>query len=130
MDSPWTTFAPADANREYMALLSYLPLNKYRAIPGFFRFSFQIQKQLRSTPGIIGYSLRAKIFARDFWTLSVWADQKSLMDFVARIPHGEAMKAMVPHMGPTKFTHWKVSGSSLPLHWEEAMQRSQQGAKT
>jgi len=55
MDSPWFTFGAADANCEYLALLSYLPLNKYSAVPGFFRFSIQIQKQLRSTPGIIGY---------------------------------------------------------------------------
>ena len=129
MDSPWITFAPADANREYLALLSYLPL-KYRAVPGFLRFSFQIQKQLRGTPGIIGYSLRAKVLSRNFRTLSVWEDQKTLMDFVAKIPHGEAMKAMAPHMGQTKFTQWKVAGSSLPLRWEEAMQRSQQGAQT
>src|SRR5882672_7014337 len=128
MDSPCITFAPADTNCEYLALLSYLPLNKYSAIPGFFRFSIQIQKQLRSTPGIIGYTLRAKILSRNFWTLSVWEDQKTLMDFLAKIPHGEAMKAMAPHMGRTKITQWKVAGSSLPLSWDEAMQRSQQGA--
>ena len=104
MDSPWITFAPADAHREYHALLSYLPLNKYSAVPGFFRFSFQIQKQLRSTPGVIGCALRAKILSRNFWTLSVWEDQKALMEFVAKIPHGEAMRAMTAHMGSSRFT--------------------------
>ncbi len=128
MDSPWITFAPADAHREYFALLSYLPLNKYAAVPSFFRFSFQIQKQLRSTPGAIGYALRANVFSRNFWTLSVWEDQEALMDFVAKNPHVEAMRAMTAHMGPTKFTQWKVAGSSLPLSWNEAMQRSQPGA--
>ncbi len=128
MDSTWITFTPVDANREYLALLSYLPLNKYSAVPGFFRFLLQIQKQLRSTPGVVGYALRAKILSRNFWTLSVWQDQKTLTEFVAKIPHGEAMKAMTPHMGPTKFTQWKVAGSSLPLSWDQAMQRSQPGA--
>ena len=128
MDSPWITFAPVDAHREYLALLSYLPLNKYSAVLGFFRFSLQIQKQLRSTPGVIGYSLRAKMLSRNFWTLSVWEHQKALTEFVATIPHGEAMRAMTPLMGPTKFTQWKVVGSSLPLSWNEAMQRSQPGA--
>jgi quinol monooxygenase YgiN len=128
MDSPWITFAPADAHREYLALLSYLPLKKYSAVPSFFRFTFKIQKQMRAAPGAIGYSLRAKILRRNFWTLSVWEDQKALKDFVAKIPHAEAMRAMTPHMGPTKFTQWKVVGSSLPLSWNEAMQRSQPGA--
>ena len=127
MDSPWIKFAAPDRNREYLVLLSYLPLNKYRAIPAFLNFTFQIQKQLRTTPGIMGYSLRAKPLSRNFWTLSVWADEQTLMDFVAKVPHGQAMRAMMPHMGPTKFTKWQVSGSALPLRWEEAMQRSKRG---
>jgi quinol monooxygenase YgiN len=130
VDSPWFTFVPPDANRDYVALLSYLPLNKYRAIPAFLRFSFQIQKQLRGTPGVIGYSLRAKALNRNFWTLSVWEDQQALMDFVAKNPHGDAMRAMTLHMGRTKITQWKVAGSSLPLSWKEAMRHSQQGAQT
>jgi quinol monooxygenase YgiN len=130
MDSPWIEFATPDTNREYFALLSYLPLNKYRAIPTLLKFLFQIQKQLRATPGIIGYSLRAKPLSRNFWTLSAWTDEKQLMDFVAKLPHGQAMKAMMPHMGPTKFTRWKVLGSALPLRWEEAMKRSQIGEQS
>jgi hypothetical protein len=126
MDSPWRTLAPADKNREYIALLSYLPLKKYRVIPRFIRFSFQIQKQLRATPGVIGYSLRAKVISRNFWTLSVWENEKALMEFVAKAPHGEAMKAMIPQMGPSITTRWKVNGSALPVSWEEAMKRSQQ----
>lgn len=124
MDSPWKTLVPADKTSEYIALLSYLPLKKYRAIPRFLQFSFQIQKQLRDTPGVIGYSLRAKLVSRDFWTLSVWENEKALRDFVAKVPHGEAMKAMIPHMGPSKFTQWKVNASALPLRWEEAIKRS------
>jgi len=124
MDSPWRTLAPAASNREYIALLSYLPLKRYRAIPRFLQFSFQIQKQLRDTPGVIGYSLRAKLISRNFWTLSAWEDEKALMDFVAKIPHAEAMKAMIPHMGSSKFTQWRVNASALPLRWEEAIKRS------
>jgi quinol monooxygenase YgiN len=130
MDSPWITFRKADANREYLALVSYLPLNKYRAVPSFLRFSFQIQKQLRATPGVVGYSLRAKLITRNFWTLSAWEDQQALIDFVSKVPHGEAMKAMAPHMGQPTFTQWKVVGSALPLRWDEAIQRSHQGVHT
>jgi hypothetical protein len=127
MDTPWIKFATPDTNREYFALLSYLPLNKYRAIPAFLKFSFQVQKQLSAAPGIIGYSFRAKVFSRNFWTLSVWTDEKPLMDFVAKFPHGQAMKAMMPHMGPTKFIKWTVLGSVLPLRWEDAIEKSKKG---
>lgn len=130
MDSRWKMLVPADRTREYIALLSYLPLRRYRAIPRFLQFSLRIQKQLRDTPGVIGYSFRAKLISRNFWTLSVWENEQSLMDFVTRIPHGEAMKAMIPHMGPTKFTQWKVNASALPLRWEEAIKRSLQERQT
>ncbi len=130
MDSPWIKFAAPDTNREYFALLSYLPLNKYRAIPAFLKFTFQIQRQLGATPGILGYSLRAKPLSRNFWTLSAWENEQVLKDFVVKLPHGQAMKTMTPHMGPTKFTKWKVLGSGLPLRWEEAMERSQKGDRS
>jgi len=128
--SPWKVLATTEKNREYIALLSYLPLNKYRAIPRFIRFSTQIQKQLRSTPGVIGYALRAQVLSRNFWTLSVWEDETALMDFVSRIPHGEVMKALAHDMGRTKITQWKVAGSALPLRWDEVVQRSHQGVQT
>jgi hypothetical protein len=127
MDSPWQTLKPADADREYLALLSYLPLKTYWAIPAFLRFTFQIQKQLRGTPGISGYSLRAKPMSRQFWTLSAWDSETALMDFITKVPHSQAMKALLPHMGPTNFTRWKVPGSALPVKWEEAMQLSKKG---
>jgi hypothetical protein len=130
MDSTWKTFGPPEKSREYFALLSHLPLNRYRAIPSFLLFSSQIQRQLRTTPGVVGYSLRAKFLSRNFWTLSAWADEKALTDFVAKIPHERAMQAMMPHLGPTNFTKWKVLGSALPLRWEEAMQRSKKEEPT
>src|SRR5260370_38480679 len=130
LDSPWLKFGTPDKRREYFALLSLLPLKKCRSIPTFLKYLFQIQKQLRATPGVIGYSLRAKVLSRNFWTLSAWADEETLMDFVAKIPHAQAMKAMVPHMGPTKFTKCKVLGTGLPLRWEEPMERSQQGERS
>lgn len=126
MDSPWQTLAPVDRNGEYLALLSYLPLRAYSKIPGFLRFTLQIQRQLRGSPGAIGYSMRAKLLSRKFWTLSVWENQRALMDFVAKIPHGEVMKALAPHMGATKFTQWKVPGSAVPIRWDDALRRELQ----
>jgi hypothetical protein len=129
MDMHWVALAQADADREYLALLSYLPLKTYRGIPSFFRFTFQILKQMRATPGAMGFSLRAKIIARNFWTLSAWKDEQALRDFVMKLPHAAAMKTVRPYMGATNFTQWKVTGAALPLYWEDAMRRSQQGAQ-
>jgi hypothetical protein len=126
MDMPWKDLAPAERAREYFALLSYLPLRSYSKIPLFFKFTLQIQRQLRETPGAIGYSLRAKPFGRKFWTLSVWESERALMDFVSKLPHGEVMRALSPHMGATKFNNWKLLGSAIPPHWNDAIRRAGQ----
>ncbi len=114
MDTPWKALAPVKQDREYLALLSYLPLRSYSKLPRFFQFTFQIQRQLSACPGAIGYSMRAKLFGCKFWTLSVWESERALMDFVSKVPHGAVMKALAGHMGATKFTQWKIPGSAIP----------------
>ena len=126
MDTPWKALAPLDRDREYLALLSYLPLRAFSKIPRFLRFTLQIQRQLRGSPGAIGYSMRAQLLSRKFWTLSVWESERALMDFVTKVPHGEVMKALAPHMGATKFTKWKIPGSAIPIPWDDAVRRELQ----
>jgi hypothetical protein len=128
MDLPWKALAHADESREYIALLSYLPLRAYRKVPLFFRFTLQINRQLRATPGAIGYAMRAKVFSRQFWTLSVWESDRALMDFVAKVPHGEVMKELAPHMGEASFTRWKLLGTGVPPRWDDAVRRSVRGS--
>ena len=52
---PWKSFAPAERDREYTAMVSYLPVNKFRALPKFFRYTRQIQRQLAASEGLVGY---------------------------------------------------------------------------
>jgi quinol monooxygenase YgiN len=128
MDMPWKALGQAEQNREYFALLSFLPLKRYRKIQRFLQFTFQIQRQLSATPGAIGYSLRAKPLSRKFWTLSVWESERALTDFVNKVPHGEVMKALAPYMETTKFTRWEIAGSAIPPNWDDAMRRAEQGS--
>ncbi len=121
--SPWKSFATPESGREYHALLYYLPLNNWRALPKLMRYSLQIRRQLADSEGLIGYSMDANVPSRKFWTLSVWEDEESLMRFVGRNPHGRVMTDLIPHMGQTQFVQWQVSGSEVPLSWEEAKNR-------
>lgn len=111
------------AGIRYLALISYLPLKHFRALPKFFRFTFEIQRQLQSTRGLIGYSLDAQPFARKFWTLSVWGDQQSLTNFVGALPHSRVMQQLAPHMAKTQFAQWIVESHQVPLDWPAAKAR-------
>ncbi len=121
--APWKSLLPIEAGREYLALISYLPLKRYRKIPAFVRLTLQVQRQLAATPGVVGYSLHAELLRRRFWTLSAWENEAALMEFVHHVPHSEIMRTLAPHMGKTFYTTWSVRGSDLPLDWREAKQR-------
>ena len=113
---------PVPGNR-YLALISYLPLKHFRAIPKFFRFTSEIRRQLRTAPGLIGYSLEARPFSRKFWTISVWRDEQSLTKFVGTFPHSRVMQVLAPHMGKSQFAQWTVESHEIPLHWTTAKAR-------
>ncbi len=92
-------------------------------IPKFLWLTFEKQRQLHKSRGLIGYSLQAQPLRRRFWTLSVWEDQKSLMDFVRQAPHGKIKQVLAPHIGKTQFVQWKVTVEDIPPSWNEAKTR-------
>jgi hypothetical protein len=122
--SPWRSLRTPQPDSNFVALLSYLPLKSYWRIPWFFVYSMQVMKQLASAEGMLGYSFLAWPFAKKFWTLSAWESDAALHAFVQHPPHVRIMVKLTPHMGQTKFTHWAVKGSELPLHWDDALRRS------
>lgn len=120
----WKSIASAESDREYLALLTFLPLKSFRALPKFLKYNSQIERQLSESPGLVGYSVRARLLKLNFWTLSVWQGEDALMDFVYRIPHSEVMQSLAPHMGQTKFVRWKLKGTEIPPSWDEADKHS------
>jgi len=117
---PWKSLKTPENNKEYLAFLSFLPLKHYRLIPKFIWLALQTQRQLHKSAGLIGYSLDAQLLHRKFWTLSVWEDPKSLMEFVRQLPHGKIMQVLAPHMGKTQFVQWKVTSKDIPPRWKHA----------
>jgi hypothetical protein len=124
MDMPWRTIASPERSREYLALLTYLPLARYLQVPRFFSFMFTILGQLAHAPGLIGYILRAKPFKKNFWTLSVWESEEALMNFIRNDPHGEAMVTF--EMGRTKAIRWKLTGADIPPDWSDTLRRGKE----
>jgi hypothetical protein len=120
---PWVTFRQPEPDREYLALLTELPLKRFRDLGSFLLHTWRIRAQLRRTPGLLGYSLRAHILRREFWTLSVWEGDAALREFVVASPHAQVMAALQGKMGQTRFVRWSMRGSELPPRWCEAIAR-------
>ncbi len=117
---PWQNMQPIE-DKSYVVMLTFLPLRRYRDTLRFFVYIRQVNKQLRQTKGLIGYSFRAKPLSRRYWTISAWESEQELGQFVSTMPHAGVRKNMSGAMGPTKFVSWTVSGKSLPLDWVEAL---------
>jgi heme-degrading monooxygenase HmoA len=122
-DLPWTSSRTPEHDGEYLVLLTYLPLRRFRTLPAFFRLTLAVQRQLAGTAGLVGYTLRARPFSRRFWTLSVWDSEDALKRFVVAQPHRDTMRRLGGKMGETYFTRWPLRGSDLPPSWEDAMRR-------
>jgi heme-degrading monooxygenase HmoA len=120
---PWVTFRQPDPGREYLVLLTALPLKRFRDLGVFLLYTWRIQGQLRRTPGLLGYSLLAHILQRQFWTLSVWEGEAALQQFVVAHPHSHIMQALREKMGQTRFVRWSIWGAEFPLRWHEALAR-------
>jgi quinol monooxygenase YgiN len=95
----------------YLVMASHLPLKRITATVRFFRAVSAVRKQLATAEGLIGYTLRAKPLARDYWTLSVWTDETALGQFMRTPPHAQVMTSLKPFMGPTKFVTWTISAA-------------------
>jgi quinol monooxygenase YgiN len=75
---PWTRGLFRE-DAELFVLTSKLPLNRYRDVPRFLRWSLKIRRQLLSDPGCAGFTLDAQLAQKTFWTLSAWQDRAAMM---------------------------------------------------
>lgn len=55
--------------------------------------------------------------------MSVWEDENALTEFIQNLPHSQVMVALRLHLDKTKFVQWKITGSTVPITWEEAFKR-------
>ncbi len=117
---PWKSFSKPIEGREYVALLTFLPLKHFRTLPQFMLLTLQTRRQLARSKGLLGYAMDADILRLNFWTLSAWEDRQSIMKFAHGIPHSGIMKTLAPLMRQTQFIYWDISGSGIPLRWDAA----------
>ncbi|MGO9903751.1 MAG: DUF3291 domain-containing protein [Solirubrobacteraceae bacterium] len=121
-DPPWTTRSEMQPGQTYLVTASHLPLRRITSTPRFFRAVGAVRKQLADADGLIGYTLRAKPLARDYWTLSVWSDRSALQAFIGTPPHVGVMSSLKPFMRPTKFVQWEITATDGQPSWREAME--------
>jgi hypothetical protein len=121
--SPWKSLGELEPGREYVVLASAIPARKRSSTWRMFRGSRIVHKQLLGTDGVVGFSMLARPWTKEYATLSVWTSGEALDAFAATSPHQEMMSALAPEMGPTKFVRWTIQGSDGRPTWDDALRR-------
>jgi hypothetical protein len=112
-----------EPDREYLVLASSIPPRSRSSTRALFSGARAVRKQLAKTEGVIGFSLLARPFRKQYATLSVWEDESALAAFADQTPHRELMASLSPAMDATKFVRWTTSGSDGRPSWRDALRR-------
>jgi hypothetical protein len=121
---PWTVcrYRPQDGDPLHV-LTSTLPLQSYRDVPRFLRWTLRIRKQLANADGAVGYSLDARLLRKTFYTLSAWSSAEAMNTFVHTGHHASMLVDMAGRLGQPGFVESSATPADLPLDWNEAKQR-------
>jgi len=107
---------------EFHCIATFLPVRSWGYVIPFLKMSGRVEEQLKQTPGLSRYSVRADFLHKRFWTLTVWKDKKFVESFVQEEPHAEAVRKFKDWAGEgAAFVEWNSTNSGID--WDTAMQK-------
>jgi heme-degrading monooxygenase HmoA len=83
--------------------------------------TFQSQRQVVRSAGFRGGKLLVDA-RHTYWTLTTWDDEKAMKQFRGSGAHARVMKKLPHWCDEAAYTHWVLSGESLP-NWPEVHER-------
>jgi hypothetical protein len=120
---PWITVGTADPDADLTIIASRLPLRSHRNTPRFLWHTWLVQRHLARSPGLVGYSLDARVLRKTFWTVSAWTSRTDLGGFEHSSTHRAAKDAIRSAMLPSTFVMWTCRADRLPITWGEVRGR-------
>ena len=116
---PWRASTRIDPEATYTVTITRLPLARHIRIPAVMRQTVRIVRALVRADGLVGYSLKADLVRKTFWTVSAWESDAALRAFASSDVHRTAMRRVGPHMAEPQIETLSVSGRELPLSWAD-----------
>ncbi|MBM3945525.1 MAG: DUF3291 domain-containing protein [SAR202 cluster bacterium] len=116
------TSAQPDAPKQYVCVATVFHVRRWRHVLPLMKMANAVARQAQESPGIVRYGLRANLFKRRFWTVSVWDDPASIKTFMQAEPHATAMR-MSPEWagGGAAFVRWESEDRAVD--WKVAEER-------
>ena len=116
---PWKRVQPIQPEATYVITITKLPLRSYWRIPRIMKATWRIVRQLGRSDGLLGYSLKADLVHKTFWTMSAWRDDVARAAFARSDVHRAAMAALQPHMNGARIETLTRLGSEVPPTWRD-----------
>ena len=118
---PWKSRrAPAETGDATATATLFVLKSSWR-LPPFVSQVRKVLRDLRSAPGLVGYSVQARSVRGPFWTLSVWSDQPNMRVFVEGEAHLHATIAVARYMADFAARSWTIEPDAVPPSWARAM---------
>lgn len=73
-------------------------------------------------PGFVGGSFR-NVGKLQWWTLTVWTDEPSMLAFVTSEPHVNAMADLSAVAKSARSTHLTITKDQVPVEWDFALEQ-------
>mgnify|MGYP002403655924 CR=1 FL=1 len=108
----WSSPNPPDD--DVVMFASRLPVDSWRTFASMVRASLAVRRQLRRSPGLVGYTLIADVRRRTLWTASAWRSTEAMSAFVSTEPHRSVMRTYAGRIGTPSFMQWSAPPSDLP----------------
>ena len=114
---------PSDHSADdFFCVATVLPIRRWQDVLPFLLLTRHIRKQLRASPGLVRYRVKAGWLRRRFWTLSVWRSKVAMQAFVRTGAHARAVG---------RFSEWAAPGAAFVewyspkerVRWREAFER-------
>ncbi len=115
---------PTVEEQQVTVVATRLKLRNYLQLRCFFRVNGKVGRQLKATPGLIGYWRHADFLRLRFSTLSGWQDARAVDAFVRTGSHREAMAVFdeIAVRDESGFVRWEMADHQETT-WEEADRR-------
>lgn len=98
--------------------------------PQFWKHVTDLREHMVEQPGLVGFSVRRSLFGHRAWTMTIWADEQSINQFVASPRHQEAISESMDELQAANFARFEVSLNELPVSWDLALSQLETSRNT
>jgi len=105
------------AERDYVVSVTRLQIRSPRTALSFFRRLGPVQRQMRNSPGLVSFGLRAQLLKMTFSTYGVFEDRKAMVAFVSSAAHGDAMQSLRGGFHQVESRTVVTTGAEIPADW-------------